>query len=259
MFGYVRANPADLTDAQNARYRAHYCGLCRELGKRFGAMGQLTLTFDMTFLTLFLGSLYEPEEEQGEQRCAPHPVRKHRYTVTEITGYAADMTIALTYHKLMDDWQDDHSRRAKAAADMLKKHYDEVKRRWGEQCRVMEESLRELNAIERRREENPDAAANAFGRIMGAVFVMKNDYWRGALRSFGMSLGRFIYLADAACDYDRDKKSGSYNPVILMGREPEEMRESLKQILGAASETFESLPMLQDADILRNILYSGLW
>ena len=259
MFGYVRANVAAMTPEQTERYRAHYCGLCRALGERHGAAGQLALTYDMTFLTIFLTSLYEPEEKQGRLRCAPHPVKAHPYTVSEITAYAADMTIALTYHKLMDDWQDERKHAAKAGADILKKRYDKVKAHWPVQCRSIEENLKELSALEKRKADAPDAAANCFGRIMGAVFVMKDDYWRGALRSFGMSLGRFVYLADAACDYDRDKKSGSYNPVVLMGRAPEDMREPLKQILGSASETFEALPMIQDADILRNILYSGVW
>ncbi len=259
MFGYVRANVAAMTEEQTARYRAHYCGLCRALGKRHGALGQMALTYDMTFLTIFLSSLYEPEEEKGSLRCAPHPVKVHPYACSEITDYAADMTVALTYHKLMDDWQDDRKRTAKVGADLMAKHYQQVKNHWPEQCRMIEESLKELSAIECRRNPSPDAAANCFGRLMGAVFVMKDDYWRGALRTFGMSLGRFIYLADAACDYDKDKKSCSYNPVVLMEKDPEEMRDSLKQTLGSASEVFEALPLVQDADLMRNILYSGIW
>lgn len=259
MFGYVRANVAALTDEQTARYRAHYCGLCRTLGKRHGSTGQMTLTYDMTFLTIFLSSLYEPEEEQGTLRCAPHPVKAHPFVCSEITDYAADMTIALTYHKLLDDWKDDGSHTAKAGADLLKKHYQQVRERWSEQCRVIEESMAELSAIERRKDPSPDAAANCFGRLMSAIFIMKNDYWRGALHTFGMSLGRFVYLADAACDYDKDKKSGSYNPVVLMDKDPEDMRDALKLTLGGASEAFEALPLVQDADIMRNILYSGVW
>ena len=127
------------------------------------------------------------------------------------------------------------------------------------QTAVNETSLQELSEVEKRRDESPDAAAGAFGRLMGGLFVMKNDYWRGALRAFGTSLGRFIYLSDAACDYDKDKKSGSYNPVVLLGRTPEDMRGVLMQTLGAASAAFESMPMLRDEHILRNVLYSGVW
>ena len=30
MFGYIVVNRAELSDADYARYRAYYCGLCRE-------------------------------------------------------------------------------------------------------------------------------------------------------------------------------------------------------------------------------------
>ena len=259
MFGYVRANLNDLSEQEKTRYRAFYCGLCQALGERHGQRGRMTLSFDMTFLTMFLGSLYEPEEKAGEMRCVPHPARPHPFVRTEITDYAADMTVALSYFKCLDDWQDDRKPAAKAGADLLSRCYDAVKERWPVQTAVMETSLRELSEVEKRRVESPDAAAGAFGKLMGGLFVMKDDYWRGALRAFGTSLGRFIYLADAACDYDKDRKSGSYNPVVLMGRAPEDMRDMLMQTLGAASIAFESMPMLRDEHILRNVLYSGIW
>ena len=259
MFGYVRANLNDLSEQEKNRYRAFYCGLCQALGERHGQRGRMTLSFDMTFLTMFLGSLYEPEEKAGEMRCVPHPARPHPFVRTEITDYAADMTVALSYFKCLDDWQDDRKPAAKAGADLLSRCYDAVKERWPVQTAVMETSLRELSEVEKRRVESPDVAAGAFGKLMGGLFVMKDDYWRGALRAFGTSLGRFIYLADAACDYDKDRKSGSYNPVVLMGRAPEDMRDMLMQTLGTASTAFESMPMLRDEHILRNVLYSGVW
>ena len=68
MFGYVRPNLADMAEGDQQRYRAHYCGLCQALGERHGAPARMTLTFDLTFLTIFLSSLYEPEEVSGEGR-----------------------------------------------------------------------------------------------------------------------------------------------------------------------------------------------
>ena len=116
-----------------------------------------------------------------------------------------------------------------------------------------------LSAVEKSKDASPDAAAGCFGRLMGEVFVMQEDYWAGALRRFGSSLGKYIYMADAACDYDEDKKSGSYNPVVLMEKQPEEMRDTLMLLLGEASEAFERLPLVQDEHLLRNILYAGIW
>lgn len=259
MFGYVRANVADLSEAQKARYQACYCGLCRALKERHGQLGRLALTYDMTFLTMFLSSLYEPEEASGTMRCVTHPAKAHTYVQNDVSAYAADMTIALTYHKCMDDWQDEGKRSAKAYADALKKAYAQVKAHWPRQTAAIEDGMKRLSDVESCREPSPDAAANCFAGLMAELFVMKEDYWRNALRTFGAALGRYIYLVDAACDYEEDKKSGGYNPVLLLDKQPEDMREYLTHALGQASAAFEALPLVQDADILKNILYSGIW
>ena len=44
-----------------------------------------------------------------------------------------------------------------------------------------------------------------------------------------------------------------------MEKKPEEMRDTLELVLGDASAAFEKLPLIQDEEILRNILYSGVW
>ena len=259
MFGYVRPNLTDMTQEEQQRYRGHYCGLCHALGARHGAAARMALTFDLTFLTIFLGSLYEPEENAGQDRCMPHPVKQHTWARSRVTDYAADMTVALTYHKLMDDWRDDKNLAARGGAAWLKKAYTRVKADYPRQCGAIEASLRDLSEVEKRRDPSPDAAAKCFGEMMAELFVMEEDYWSGALRAFGYSLGRYIYMLDAVCDHDRDMRRGSYNPVIALGRKPEEMREYLELLLGDASAAFEKLPLVQDEAILRNILYSGVW
>ena len=259
MFGYVRPNLTDMSETDQARYRAHYCGLCHAIGARHGSLARMALTFDLTYLTIFLTSLYEPEESCGEGKCVPHPVKKHQWVRSRVTDYAADMTIALTWHKLLDDWQDDRNLAARGASAALKKAYAKVKADWPRQCECIERALADLTQVEKRRDPSPDAAARCFGELMAELFVMQEDYWANALRAFGYALGRYIYLLDAVCDCGKDEKKGSYNPVLLMEKQPEEMREPLEMLLGNASAAFEKLPLIQDEEILRNILYSGVW
>ena len=123
MFGYVVAPVEGLEEAQLVRYKAVYCGLCRRLGERHGQLARLGLTYDMTFLALLLASLYEPEEQTGTNRCLVHPREPRAWAVSDMTDYAADMTIALVYHKSLDDWADDHALHAKAYAGILASSY----------------------------------------------------------------------------------------------------------------------------------------
>ncbi|MBR7147285.1 MAG: hypothetical protein IKD13_00520, partial [Firmicutes bacterium] len=69
MFGYVLVDKPELKIREFDVYKSWYCGLCQKLKERSGFLGQMTLTYDMTFLILLLHGLYEPEERCGECRC----------------------------------------------------------------------------------------------------------------------------------------------------------------------------------------------
>lgn len=56
MFGYVMIDKPELKVKEFYRYKAYYCGLCRELKEEYGFRGRMTLTYDMTFLVMFLTS-----------------------------------------------------------------------------------------------------------------------------------------------------------------------------------------------------------
>ena len=61
MYGYIVMNKPELKIREYERYRAYYCGLCRALKTDAGMRGQISLSYDMTFLALLLSALYEPE------------------------------------------------------------------------------------------------------------------------------------------------------------------------------------------------------
>ena len=57
MFGYITVDHKALSKVDMARYQALYCGLCRRLQTLHGVTGRMTLTYDMTFLSMLLSSL----------------------------------------------------------------------------------------------------------------------------------------------------------------------------------------------------------
>ena len=110
--------------------------------------------------------------------------------------------------------------------------------------------------------EDLDAVSGCFGELMAELFDYKQDHWSPELRSLGFHLGKFIYLMDAYDDLARDKRKGAYNPLKTMSEQPgyeEEMREIFELLLARCAKRFERLPCVEDADLLRNILYSGVW
>lgn len=261
MFGFVTANLRELTKEQRMRYNAVYCGICRGIRNSSGQLCRLGLSYDMAFLALLLMSLYEPDEETGKRACALHPIRPKPWVDNVYIRYAADMNVALAYHNAADDWQDDQSLAAKAKLGVFGKNYEEIRGHYPRQCAAIERCIARLGALEKENCSNPDQVANCFGELMGELLVYQEDMWSPTLRQMGMALGRFIYLADAALDYRRDKRRKKYNPYIAMGtgEDPERWEEYLILAMGRCTESFEKLPLVQDKKLLDNILYSGVW
>ena len=261
MFGYVTASLKELEENARKRYGAVYCGICRRIRVQSGNVARLGLSYDMAFLALLLMSLYEPEEETGDKACNLHPIRKRPWIDNKFIRYAADMNVALGYYNFLDDWEDDGKRSAKILAGQFGKHLPEIAERYPRQCRAIEDCIRQLSRLEREDCANPDKPASCFGQLMGEILTYEDDLWAPHLRQMGFYLGRFIYLLDAALDYDKDEKQGKYNPYLAMGTGKDWPRweEYLILTMGRCTDAFEKLPLVQDKPLLDNILYSGVW
>ena len=261
MFGYVTANWKELTKQQQDRYGSVYCGICRDIRDQSGNTARLGLSYDMAFLSLLLMSLYEPEEASGKNGCLMHPAKRRPWVDNEFIRYGADMNVALSYYNCLDDWQDDRKLSAKMLAGAFGKQYPRIEEAYPRQCGAIREGIARLSELEKANCDNPDIPASCFGELMAELLVYKEDLWAPTLRQMGHALGRFIYLLDAAEDYDRDKRKGKYNPFLAMGtgRDPKRWEEYLVLTMGRCTENFEKLPLVQDKALLDNILYSGVW
>ena len=109
MFGYVVPAWEGLSEAERERYHEAYCGLCRTIGERCGQRCRCALAYDPVFLALLLGSLYELRNARAQgAACRIRRSRTGSWR-TACVDYAADATVALAYHKALDDWRDDRS------------------------------------------------------------------------------------------------------------------------------------------------------
>ena len=306
MFGYVVVNKPELKFREFDVYRAYYCGLCHSLSKRHGLSGQLTLSYDMTFLVILLSSLYEPEHNVTSKRCVVHPLRRQNIISSEFTDYVADMNVILSYFKCLDDWHDDRSVLKLAYSKLLKKgsigknlnnvHATSDSTDDGSVAATQPNSdsnnqnsyftddsghlhispdysyknkiesisslLDELGTREKMNETNVDVVAGLFGKIMQILFVPFDDIYAKGLGRMGFYLGKFIYIMDAFDDVEEDVKKGRYNVFSNCYTDPDfetHVKDMLTMMMAECSDAFEMLPAVDNADILRNILYSGVW
>lgn len=262
MFGYIIVNKQELKFREFDLYRSYYCGLCQVLKEKYGKTGQLTLTYDLTFLVLLLTDLYQEEPASGLCRCVAHPFEKHPTRISSFTGYAADMNLLMSYYQCLDDWKDEKKITKKAGSLMLRKNFNRISQTYPDKAAVFEKWMIQLHTYEENQAGNIDEAAGCFGQIMAEIFAYRHDEWEQELRQMGFYLGKFIYLMDAYEDLEEDQKSGNYNPLLPFYQEEnfeEQCSQILTMMLAEACKSFERLPLDEHVSILRNILYSGVW
>lgn len=264
MFGYININGSGLSEGDKKTYQSYYCGLCRQLKSDCGRKGQMMLSYDLTFLVVLLTGLYELENKETEFTCPLHPTKRRVAYINEATEYASDMNLILAYHNLVDDWKDDHSYAKKALVKILDKDYARIMDKYPRQVAALEHYMCETENLEKTGEQNLDIISGLTGEMLGEVFCWKNDEWKEELKTLGFYMGKFIYLMDAYEDLEKDKKRNAYNPLRFMEKKDEQEFETLCKLLltsmiSECAKSFERLPILMHAEILRNVLYSGVW
>ena len=177
MFGYITIHKDEMKFKDYDKYRAYYCGVCHSLGK-FGIAGQMTLSYDMTFLAILLSSLYEDETKMVKKRCVPHPINSHCAIINEYTDYAAAMNVLLTYYKLKDDWHDEKSVKSNTLAGLLSSAFKKAKKMYPRQARIIEDAISRQNIFGSSGVATIDESANPTGELLAGVFVMKQDEWQ---------------------------------------------------------------------------------
>lgn len=262
MFGYVYIDQPEIRFKDFYRYRSYYCGLCRELGQRHGLLARLSLGYDLTFLALLLDGLYDDETEEREFRCPAHPLKKRQIRNNIYTEYASDMNLLLTWYKCMDDWVDEKKLLRRIYAAMMRRRVQKIEARYPRQAAVIRREMEAQQVYEASGEKHLDTAAGFSGRMIAELFAMKEDTWEKPLRDIGFYLGKFIYILDAYEDVEADRQHRLYNPLEELYNEPDfdrQVEQALMLMISAGTEAFEYLPVDENLEILRNILYSGVW
>ena len=272
MFGYVKPVVGELLVKEHEFYRATYCGICRAMKKYTGKLSNVTLSYDSVFLAL-VRMLYIDDSDFAceSRRCIAHPAKK-RPMLKENSAirYTARAFAILSYYKTSDDLADESGIKKLAvnAVRPITSHANK-KAALPTLSEIVKERLFEIAELEATKCESVDKPAALFGELLGEIFAFElPEKDRIVPYECGYHLGKFIYAADAAEDYDKDLKHGSYNPYVLhYGGAPltKENRETIKCGLLLECKKLEGamnlLPYGNRAtieNILNNIIYLGL-
>lgn len=262
MFGYIIVNKAEMKFKEFDIYHSYYCGICQSLKERYGRAGQMALSYDMTFLAMLLTGLYEPETGESYCKCVAHPFEKHLNRRNIYTEYAADMTMLLTLYKCRDDWEDERKLWKLVYGKLLEGKNGRLHRLYEGKLRSIALLMQDISDAEKENCTDIDKLSGLFGRVMAEIVAYREDEWSENLRALGFYLGKFIYILDAYEDVEEDIRKGTFNPLKKKYEAPdfeEECRTILMMMMSECCREFEKLPILENVEILRNILYSGVW
>ena len=181
---------------------------------------------------------------------------------SEITDYIADMNLFLAYLNCIDDWEDEKKLSRKIYTFFIKNKVKKIKKKYPKKTEKLEKILRKSSDYEKKKEYDIDIISSYSGELMAELFLYKEDEWKECLSRMGFFLGKYIYIIDAYEDIEKDLKKGNYNPFkdIYKNEDFDNFVERiLTMMISECAREFENLPIIEDVDILRNILYSGVW
>lgn len=265
MFGYIRAAKGELKMREYEIYRGIYCSLCRRLGKSYGFLSRLTLSYDFTFLALLDISLEDGCTAFKPGRCVFNPAKKCNYIKDgKDLDFASSAAMILLYYKIADDIADEKGVK-KLRAQFIRPLFSHAHKKAATKYPEIEESVSEYikaqNLLENQNCKSVDEAAEPSALVMSKLLSLLSDDsgQKRALNRLGYCLGRYIYLLDAACDYERDIKNSAYNVLRnANGDIKEYVISQLYFCINEAAKAFELLNIKKHKSILGNIIYFGL-
>lgn len=264
MFGYVKIFKDELKVKEYDLFKAYYCGLCKTIKKNYGFAARMGLSYDLTFLSLLLASVYDTEDKINPESCIANPLKKKPVRCGDsYAEYCASANVILTYFKLLDDLYDNHSVKSAFALLFMISSKRKAKKKEPLLFENVKKYMKALSALEKKHSNEPDALADKFAHLTETIFtpsVIKDEKINRVLGVMGYQLGRFIYLLDACDDYERDKKSGAYNVLTQDGCPvtKDELLASLEFTLSEVANAYNLLEIKKNKTITDNIIYLGL-
>jgi len=263
MFGYVNISHGTVSDEDKKLYSSYYCGLCKAIGEK-SQIYRMTLSNDLTFLAILLGGILKNEPQIAKNRhCIVHPIKKHNEVIDDkLLDYVSDMNILLVYLKVCDDVNDDKGFLDYLKRFILSKKAKKVEKKYPVTAQKISDSLAELARLEKEKCPQIDKTADCFSRLLAAVFMPDCfDFDEETLKILGWmgyNIGRWIYIIDAFCDIQKDKKSNSYNPFLLNEYSREFTNNSLLYTLSNIANAYDLLTVYRNKSLIENFIFSGL-
>lgn len=214
MFGYIQPDAPYLFIKDEKLYHAAYCGMCKSIGKSCGNLPKTALTYDVAFMSCLLHNIANCDIEVVKRRCALHIFKRRPMAKPDnISLLLGCINTVLAYFKLVDDKADGEKKGA--FAFIYKRGYKRALKIHPQIEQIISASLQKQRDIEGRNSVIIEEACEPSAEMMSGVAAYAlGEYATEHTNALVYDIGKWIYLADALDDYDKDVMKGRYNVLF---------------------------------------------
>lgn len=170
MLGYVVSYRPELKVWESEIYKAYYCGVCKSIGRRYGQLPRMILSFDAAFLALVLDCICEDVEVLTNEGCIANPFKRKAIVHSKNVDFAADVMLILAWYKLLDDIDDEGRLYAKIATKLFKRKFKRIYENNRVLCDKIDYNLRILRELEKAKSRSLDKTSHYFAELMADIF-----------------------------------------------------------------------------------------
>ena len=270
MFGFVTVDRSEMLGKDFDTYKAVYCSLCKQLGKEYTFLSRFILSYDCTFYAVMALSLEGTCCSFTTGRCKFNPLKKCNYLENneEALSKAAALSIISVYYKLKDNIADGGFFE-KLLCYLLMPFFSHWHKKASKKYPEIEKAVSTMSAeqfeVEKDKACSIDKAADPTAKMLKTLMSLlsKDETKSRVLSSMGYFLGKWIYLIDAANDFEDDLKHNSFNPYVIAyaDKKDEHIKDinaSLDHCLSECLLSYNLIELNCFSRIVDNLLIYGL-
>ena len=245
-----------------------YCGVCKGISAVCGQSARMGLSYDVTFFSVLLHNIAGTDVKIEKSHCLTHCIRSRLMAEPdELTRQLGALNTMLVYYKLTDDIEDGDKGRGKRL--WFSRGHVRARQAYPALEEIVRRNLEAQSRTEKSGTDSPDRAADATANMMAELSdVLLGDKATPETRGLFYAIGKWIYLIDALDDYDKDKKKGAYNPLVLaypeenaaqmLRRHREDADDLFHALFFDIRENLSKIKFHFNRDLSDNILLRGL-
>lgn len=240
MFGYINPDSPYLFRKDETLYKAIYCGMCKSIGKGCGGFAKTALTYDIAFFSALLHNVANCDVTLEKRRCALHIFRKRLMAKPDdISLLLGCVNTALAYYKLLDDKADGDKKGA--FAFMYRRGFKRALKRHPKVAEMIGAQMEAQRVLEEKNCAVIDEACEPTAKLLQNVSnYALGEFATADTAALMYDVGKWIYLADALDDYDKDVKKNRYN-VLYRAFGSKSKAEAVEKNGGEINFIFNSL------------------